>query len=305
MQYKVVLFGNKATTGYMLEYLHHDVMKVDLVVTVDSALQQEISGYEQMDVKAKNLGIATKIVKDYSLKDQDCRDFFNFHQFDIGISIGWQRIIPEYVLRRFRYGVFGFHGSAGYLPYGRGRSPLNWSLIKGSPRFLNHLFQYSKHPDAGVIHSIKAFEINEYDTIQTLQYKTLLVGKEQLASLLYDYRNHHITLKKQSSNLSSWYPKRSPEDGKIDLHLSTKEIYNLIRGVTHPFPGAFLLSEGGQRLVIWEAYPFDRIIDTSSYKVGEILEVFEEGAILATMDGTLFIKKFECSDPVQKGKVFH
>ena len=64
------------------------------------------------------------------------------NEFEIAVSMGWQRLIPKYVLDKFAYGVYGFHGNCGYLPFGRGRSPLNWSIIQGDTRFNLNLFRY-------------------------------------------------------------------------------------------------------------------------------------------------------------------
>lgn len=230
MRYKVVVFGNKSTTTRFIEYIHRKLITIDLIVSVNSAkYEHSISGYSDIAKFAQYMGIPIWIVNDYSLRSLECTDFFSSNEFELGLSVGWQRLLPQTVLDRFDTGVFGFHGSPGHLPYGRGRSPLNWSVIKGHTRFLNNLFKYNNEADRGGIHSTKAFEINQFDTIESLHYKTILVGLEQVAALIRDYQNHSIQLEPQSSNLSTWYPKRTSEDGKISLLSSTMEIYNLVR----------------------------------------------------------------------------
>jgi methionyl-tRNA formyltransferase len=305
VHYRVVMFGNKDTTREFMEYIHNHLIKIDIMVTADAGkYQRSISGHANIVEFADSLGIKSFIVNDYSLRDFASVSFFKNNTFDIGISVGWQRLIPQDILDRFQTGIFGFHGSAGHLPYGRGRSPLNWSIINGHKRFINNLFKYSPKADAGGIHSVKSFEINQFDTIQTLQYKTVLVGKEQIAKLINDYKKGTIHLEMPNSNLSSWYPKRNPDDGKLSLMLSTEEIYNRIRAVTHPFPGAYLMSKNDKQLKIWEAYPFDYFIDTFHYKVGEVIEVFNRDLILKTVDGSLIIKKYEFDEEIKKGDVF-
>lgn len=306
MRYKIVIFGNKATTKQFIEHIHHELIPIDLVVTVDTAkYEQSISGFDNIAEFAKELRIKSFVVSDYALTSLECQEFFTSNEFELGICIGWQRLIPQDILDRFQTGIFGFHGSAGHLPFGRGRSPQNWSLIKGHKRFLNNLFKYNKDADKGNIHSTQAFEINEFDTIQTLQYKTVLVGRNQLADLIHDYQKGSVNLIPQSSNISTWYPKRRPEDGKISILSSTSEIYNLIRGVTHPFPGAYLYSVDNNKLVIWEAFPFDSFIDTSKYKVGEVIESFGSNFILKTVDGSLLIKNYEFVGIIKKKDLFH
>ncbi|WP_156290542.1 methionyl-tRNA formyltransferase [Oceanobacillus salinisoli] len=305
MHYPIVMFGNKETTKYMLEYIHKQVRPIDLIVTVADDKNSAISGYTDLQTCAEKFGIPVYIVSSYSLKDKKDVDFFTNNSFDLGISVGWQRIIPAEVLSQFKSGVFGFHGSAGHLPFGKGRSPLNWSLIKGHTRFINHCFQYNPKPDDGKIFSTEMFEINEFDTIQTLQYKVLLVGKKQLTKLIECYQNDTIPLFPQSKNHHTFYPKRTPDDGKIDLTASTSEIYNLIRGVTHPFPGAFLLSADQKKLLIWEAYPFDQFIDTFDFSVGEVIDTFGKEAVVKTIDGSILIKRYTFDREIRKGELFH
>ncbi len=53
---------------------------------------------------------------------------------------------------------------------------------------------------------------------------------------------------------SSYYGGRKPEDGLIDWAKSAMAIYNLVRAVTHPYPGAYTFF-GGRKLFIWKAVP--------------------------------------------------
>ena len=53
----------------------------------------------------------------------------------------------------------------------------------------------------------------------------------------------------------SYFGGRRPEDGKIDWQWPALRIYNLIRAVTDPYPGAFTLLPEGERLFIWWAVP--------------------------------------------------
>ena len=114
-------------------------------------------------------GIPVFETHSYGLKDEETARFFDGNEFEIGISMGWQRLIPQSVLDRFAHGIFGFHGSCGYLPYGRGRSPLNWSVINGDTRFILNLFQYDADPDSPNVFANEMFSINPHDTIRTLQ----------------------------------------------------------------------------------------------------------------------------------------
>ena len=116
MKYKIVVFGTKQSTISLLDVIKHDV---DLIVTIDNTTSHHISGKGDVGHYAEIEDINCYSTSDYSLKS--CQDFFENNEFEIGISYGWQRLIPDYVLKRFKHGVFGTHASPLGLPYGKGR----------------------------------------------------------------------------------------------------------------------------------------------------------------------------------------
>ena len=119
-------------------------------------------------------GIPVYETHSYGLKDEETTKFFAENTFELGISMGWQRLLPGFVLSRFSEGVFGFHGNCAYLPFGRGRSPLNWSIILGDTRFNLNLFQYDEKADSPNVFASEMCAITPHDTVRTMQYKNML-----------------------------------------------------------------------------------------------------------------------------------
>ena len=64
---------------------------------------------------------------------------------------GWQRLVPDKILKTLKYGGLGQHGSSEFLPKFRGRSPLNWSIIMGKRRLIWNLFVMTSGIDDGDI----------------------------------------------------------------------------------------------------------------------------------------------------------
>ena len=295
MDYKVVIFGVKDTTGEIVSFVQENICAVDLVVTIhpDVLSGNEVSGYQGLGYLTERFGIPVFETRSYGLKDEDTVRFFEENTFEIGISMGWQRLIPQGVLDQFRYGIFGFHGSCGYLPFGRGRSPLNWSVINGDTRFVLNLFQYDADPDSPNVFANEMFSINAHDTIRTLQYKNILVSKRLIRRLLKAYGDGNIVIRRESKDFGGWYNKRTAADGKIDFHGRTRDIYNLVRGVSRPFPGAFCFC-GEERVTVWSAHPFDEMLDFSGYAPGEVVDMIDGKLIVRTVDGSLLIEEYEC-----------
>jgi len=89
----------------------------------------------------------------------------------------------------------------------------------------------------------------------------------------------------QDESKATYFGGRKPADGLIDWSKSSRDIFNLIRAVTDPYPGAFTSSNGG-KLMVWWAEAAE-----GSGKPGEILEA--EPLVVATGDGALKLTRIE------------
>lgn len=301
MKYKVVVFGVKDTSEHIVRFIRENICPVDLVITISPKVTEknQVSGYKGLSGLTDQYGIPVHEADSYFLTDKKTQDFFAQNEFDIGISMGWQRLIPASVLDRFAFGIYGFHGNCGYLPFGRGRSPLNWSIILGDTRFNLNLFRYDEKADSPNIFATEMFSITPHDTIRTATYKNMICSKRLIRRLLDAYAAGNVEVRTDSRDFDSWYMKRTAADGKVDFHARTRDIYNLVRGVTAPFPGAFAYV-GGEKITIWEAHPFDEMMDFSGYAPGQVIDIFDGKLIVRTVDGSLIIDRYECSVAVKE-----
>ncbi len=304
MHYSVVVFGVKDTSENIIEFIQTNIRPVDLVITISPEVtkRNDVSGYKGLKYLEEKYDLKVYEAASYSLDDEDTRAFISENTFDIGISMGWQRLVPGYVLDSFKYGVFGFHGNAGYLPFGRGRSPLNWSMLLGDTRFNLNLFKYDEKADSPNIFATEMFQINANDDIRTAQYKNMIVSKRLIRRLLEAYEKGSISIRTESKDINSWFNKRTAADGLVDFTGRTRDIYNLIRAVAPPFPGAFAYI-GGQKIKILSAQPFDEMIDFSGYEPGEIIDIFDDRLVVRCVDGSLLINKYEYDGEVKPGDV--
>lgn len=328
MKYKVVVFGVKDTSENIVSFIQETICPVDLVITISPEVtkKNQVSGYKGLSVLTKKYGIPVHEADSYFLTDEKTQKFLSENEFDIGISMGWQRLIPPSVLEKFKFGIYGFHGNCGYLPFGRGRSPLNWSIILGDTRFNLNLFRYDEKADSPNVFATEMFSITAHDDIRTAQYKNMICSKNLIKKLLKAYQEGAITIKLKSKDFDSWYTKRTEADGKVDFHARTREIYNLVRGVAAPFPGAFAyvqvknhkndgqirqdnscINESVQdnKLIIWQAHPFDEMIDFSEYAPGEVIDIFDNKLVVRTVDGSLLIDKYESRHKIGIGDILY
>lgn len=299
MHYKVVVFGVKDTSENIIEFIRQELCPVDLVITIAPKVLEhnQVSGFKGLRHLTDDYGIPVFEADSYFLNDERTKKFIADNTFDLGIVMGWQRLVPKEVLDAFKAGIYGFHGNCGYLPFGRGRSPLNWSIILGDSRFNLNLFRYDEHADSPNVFATEMFQINEHDDIRSAQYKNMICSKNLIRKLVTTYMEKgEIPIRTDSKDYDSWYNKRTAADGKIDFKDRTRNIYNLIRGVAAPFPGAFCYAEkedDAHKVTVWEAHPFDEMMDFSGYAPGEIIDVFDGKPIVRTVDGSIRIDRYE------------
>jgi methionyl-tRNA formyltransferase len=215
---------------------------------------------------------------------------------DMLLVMGWQRLIPDWFLSSLSIGAFGMHGSSKPLPHGRGRSPMNWSLIQNKDRFYTHLFRYRPGIDDGDIVSVQLFDITQFDTCLTLHYKNTLSMIRLLTRAMPQLLAGTAEFSAQPAGGETYYPKRAAEDGLIYFSDKTIDIYNLVRAVTKPFPGAFsyLNNNPAKKVIFWRVIPFDTRLTWPDAAPGTVVGVFENGDfVVKTGDSTILVEDYE------------
>ena len=172
---------------------------------------------------------------------------------DIMFSFYYRKMISREILDLPKIGAFNLHGS--FLPAYRGRCPVNWVIINGETQTGVTLHYMIDKPDAGDIVGQRSVPIDFSDTAKTLYDKLCGAAKELLDELLPLIKSNQIPRRKQNLAEGSYYGGRRPEDGRIYWNKSADEIYNLIRAVTEPYPGAFALLNNDEKIIIWWAQP--------------------------------------------------
>ena len=185
---------------------------------------------------------------------------------DIIFSFYYRQMICQKILDLPRMGAFNLHGS--YLPYYRGRCPVNWVIINGEKQTGVTLHYMVEKPDAGDIVGQKPVVIDFSDTAKTLYNKLCGAAKELLDEVLPLINRGQILRQKQDLGQGSYYGGRRPEDGRIDWKKSAEEIYNLIRAVTEPYPGAFAILNNDEKIIIWWAEP---VVSNEAFMPGKLI----------------------------------
>ena len=200
-------------------------------------------------------------------------------------SFSYRNLLSPEVLRLASIAALNLHPSL--LPRYRGRAPVNWVLVNGERETGVTLHHMVARADAGDIVAQRAIAIEDSDTALTLYRKLVPLGAE----LIREYHPLIVTGRAprhpQDLSQGNYYGRRRPDDGRIDWNWPARRIFNLVRAVTHPYPGAFCFVSG-RKLFVWQA----RIAHEGGRRgeAGTVVDTADDGSVeIAAGEGSVLI----------------
>jgi UDP-4-amino-4-deoxy-L-arabinose formyltransferase/UDP-glucuronic acid dehydrogenase (UDP-4-keto-hexauronic acid decarboxylating) len=249
----VALFGYHNMGCMALKALRDTGIEVSAVITHrdDPA---ENRWFESLGAMAESMGMPVYYPED--VNKQEWVDIIRGLSPDVILSCYYRNMIKEDILAIPRLAALNLHGSL--LPAYRGRCPVNWQIIHGETKGGITLHHMVKKADAGDIVAQKEIDISETDTAFTLFKKMESAAYDLLKEFMPKVMDGTAPRIPQDHSLATYFGGRRPEDGIIDWSLPARNIYNLIRAVTWPYPGAFSFLRGS-KLIIWRAEHLDGV----------------------------------------------
>jgi UDP-4-amino-4-deoxy-L-arabinose formyltransferase/UDP-glucuronic acid dehydrogenase (UDP-4-keto-hexauronic acid decarboxylating) len=167
---------------------------------------------------------------------------------DIIFSFYYRKMIKPAILDIPPRGCLNLHGSL--LPKYRGRCPINWVLVNGEKQTGVTLHYMTPKPDDGDIVCQKEIAISDDDTAGSLHEKAAKASSILLDEILPKIKNGTAPRTPQDHSTATYYGGRRPEDGEINWTNSARQVRDLVRAVTQPYPGAFSYI-ANQKVVFW------------------------------------------------------
>ncbi|HKF44403.1 MAG TPA: formyltransferase [Thermoanaerobaculia bacterium] len=168
---------------------------------------------------------------------------------DLLFSFYYRGILPDRLLAMPRLGAFNVHGSL--LPKYRGRAPVNWAVLNGETVTGATLHAMTSKPDAGDIVDQEEVPIGPDDTAGEVQSRVTAAAVKILERRLDELEAGTVPRRAQDESQATTFGRRRPEDGRIAWTRTAQEVHDLVRAVTHPFPGAFTDIFGG-KTYLWK-----------------------------------------------------
>jgi methionyl-tRNA formyltransferase len=217
--------------------------------------------------------------------------FWDTAQVDLMFAVSWRYLVPSGVYERARLGAFVFHDSL--LPEYRGFSPTVWAIANGEDHTGVTLFEMAEDVDTGDVVDQKRIAIGPEETIASVRKRVTQAYLDLLERNLADLLAGTAARYPQDPSRATYACKRLPSDNQIDWSDPSDHIYNLIRAVTDPYPGAYTTLDG-RKLYVWSAR---RVPDFPHY-VGRVPgRVVERrpgvGSVVLAGDGALLLTRIQ------------
>jgi methionyl-tRNA formyltransferase len=212
---------------------------------------------------------------------------------DLILSVYYRHMIGTKLLALPPLGAWNLHGSL--LPKYRGRAPINWAVLHGEARIGMTLHRMVKSADAGAIVDQDGADIGPRDTAEQAFRKVLPCARRVLARQIDALLAGLATETPQDEAQASYFGGRKPEDGRIVWTQTSRQIFNLVRAVTDPYPGAFT-EIGEARLMVWWAEmdtPAAHAMAGRSAAAGAGAVLSLVPLVVATGDGAIELTKTE------------
>ncbi|WP_263841476.1 methionyl-tRNA formyltransferase [Salinibacter sp.] len=210
---------------------------------------------------------------------------------EVGYCFGWSYLLKPEILSIPELGFIGYHPAK--LPRNRGRHPIIWALALGLEETASSFFFMDEEADSGDLLSQQVLPIHWEDEARDLYDRLLNVAEKQIATFTPQLAAREYRRIPQDDEKANYWRKRSYEDGQVDWRMSSTAIYNLIRALACPYPGAHCIVEG-EEIKLWAADVInDEFEDVQHLEPGKVLAAGHDQVALKCGEGVVAIQEHE------------
>ncbi|MGZ4775475.1 MAG: methionyl-tRNA formyltransferase [Oryzihumus sp.] len=262
--------------------IDHPLVTVGVAVTRPPETWARLSGAVDLAPQAAAAGIPVLHAGD--ARDPQVLEAVRSCRPDLLVVVGWTQLIRPELLAVPTRGCIGFHASL--LPRHRGRSPVNWAILRGERVTGNTMMYLAPGADTGDIVDQVSFPISRQDTCATVYDRVGRAGAAMLTRHLPGLLDGTAPRRPQDAEAGDVLPRRTPEMGVIDWQLGADELFDWVRALTAPYPGAYTTLDGEQAMV-WAAETCPPQDPPDGARPGEVVDTDGDGVLVATRDGLL------------------
>jgi len=291
---KVVFCGSHELGKLCLEKLYENDIEISAVFIPDT----DNEWYKGVEETVKKHGLNS--IKTNNINKKVHEKYISNINPDLIISVNFSQILKPNIIRIPVKGCINLHASL--LPKYRGRAPLNWAIINGEDKTGVTCHYIDEGIDTGDIILQKEIKINEEDYIGDILKRVKTIYPEILLESIELIKNDNVDII-EKENEGFYCGRRRPEDGQIEWDKSAEDIYNLIRAVSKPYPGAYSYIND-KKVLIWKAKILDKI-NNKEAKPGKVIDINDDGCIVFCKDGYILLEEVETNLEINIGDEFN
>lgn len=293
---RIVYMGTPEFAVAPLEALIAKGYEIAGVVTVADKPSGRGLKVNESAVKKYAVEHGIPVLQPVKLKDPEFLEALKAWKADLFVVVAF-RMLPEEVWSMPKLGTFNLH--AALLPQYRGAAPINWAVINGEQMTGVTTFMIDKDIDTGGIILREDCRINEIDTAGDVHDKLMTMGADLVVETVEGIIQGNAETRVQRSFIQGSEvlkpaPKLTKELCHIDWNDSTRNIYNLIRGLS-PYPAAFteLMAEDAEAPVQLKIFSAEKMSLETPAEPGTVLTDGKNYLAVATADGAISIKDLQ------------
>jgi methionyl-tRNA formyltransferase len=283
---RVVFMGSPEFAVPALRALieHHEVA---LVVTQPDKRAGRGKKLSPPPVKVVAADAGIPVIQPTSARAPEVAEQLRATGAELGVVVAYGKILPRAVLDAFPRGCLNIHGSL--LPKYRGAAPIQWAVIDGERETGVCIMQLDEGMDTGPVLLERRIEIGPRDTAGDLFERLAPLGADALLEAIAGLEAGTLEATPQDDAGASHARMLRKEDGAVDWSQPAAAVAGRIRGVD-PWPGAFAVLPGGDRLKL-----FGAVVTDGAGAPGEVLSVDDRGLVVACGDGAVAVAEVQAA----------
>ncbi len=274
---KVLFLGNHTVGVRTLRAIRRQADLVGVVAHPEDP--EDGVRYESVFAEAQTLGVP--VIRTTG-KSADLATFVKRCAPDLLWVADYRYLLPREIVALAKHGAVNLHPSL--LPAYRGRASINWAILRGETEFGLTAHVVDEGMDTGDIVGQRAYRLDRTQDVGDALSTLYPIYEELTGEVLRDFQRENVRRRAQPPTGASSFPRRRPEDGLIDWSKPANEIWNLVRAVAAPYPGAFTAWAGGV-LRIWKARGIDVAPPGGGCRPGEVIASDEAAGTLTVACG--------------------
>ncbi len=289
---RIVVHGQQAFGKAVLEAL---LQRGDEVV----AVYAPPAGKREDPLVEAASAAGVPLVRPGSFRDPGVMEGLRAFAPDLQVMAFVTPIVPAGFLYVPTQGTIQYHPSL--LPRHRGRSAINWPIIKGETETGLTVFWPDGGIDTGDVLLQRYTPISETDTLGSVYFERLFpMGVEALLEAVDLVRAGTAPRIPQDESLATYEAPCERENARLDWGRPCRHLHDLVRGCD-PAPGAWTTS-GGRTLQVVAAAPQPaRDVAGLGGAMGEVVDVGRDGFSVVCADGRLRVTRVRPEGGVKTG----